>query len=168
MRKPVSGPDGPLLIIGGSDAGVMAGLRAAELDTGARPALLLADEYPNYSICGIPYHLSGETPDRRDLAHRTRAELDLGSEALVPFERPLGPLGASLEVVLPRVGRASGGEGTFTISGLDRVLGGAFAGTLRAELPIAPGVLRIDGRFRTFVRDLDALPSHCAGGTMRD
>ena len=31
--------------------------------------LVLADDYPNYSICGLPFFLSGETPDWRSLAH---------------------------------------------------------------------------------------------------
>ena len=59
------------LIIGGSDAGIAAGLRAHELDSSCQITLLLADEYPNYSICGLPFFLSGETPDWRSLAHRT-------------------------------------------------------------------------------------------------
>ena len=59
------------LIIGGSDAGIAAGLRAHELDPSCEITLLLADEYPNYSICGLPFFLSGETPDWRSLAHRT-------------------------------------------------------------------------------------------------
>jgi hypothetical protein len=33
--------------------------------------LALADEFPNYSICGLPFYLSGETPDWHSLAHRT-------------------------------------------------------------------------------------------------
>jgi NADPH-dependent 2,4-dienoyl-CoA reductase/sulfur reductase-like enzyme len=60
-----------LLIIGGSDAGISAALRAHELDPRAEVSVLLADEYPNYSICGLPFFLSGETPDHRLLAHRT-------------------------------------------------------------------------------------------------
>jgi NADPH-dependent 2,4-dienoyl-CoA reductase/sulfur reductase-like enzyme len=59
-----------LLVVGGSDAGVSAGLRAHELDPGVEVTLLLADDYPNFSICGLPYYLSGETADWRDLAHR--------------------------------------------------------------------------------------------------
>lgn len=65
-----------LLIIGGSDAGISAGLRAREVDPGVTPLLIVADSYPNYSICGIPYHISGDVPDWRDLAHRTRADLE--------------------------------------------------------------------------------------------
>jgi NADPH-dependent 2,4-dienoyl-CoA reductase/sulfur reductase-like enzyme len=34
----------------------------------------LADEFPNFSICGLPFYLSGETPDWRSLAHRTEFE----------------------------------------------------------------------------------------------
>ena len=60
-----------LLIIGGSDAGISAALRAQELDPGAEVTMALADDYPNFSICGLPYYLSGETPDWRNLAHRT-------------------------------------------------------------------------------------------------
>ncbi len=60
-----------LLIIGGSDAGISAALRARELDARARITLLLADSYPNYSICGIPYYLSGEVTHWQNLAHRS-------------------------------------------------------------------------------------------------
>jgi NADPH-dependent 2,4-dienoyl-CoA reductase/sulfur reductase-like enzyme len=59
-----------LLVIGGSDAGIMAALRAHELDPSAEITMVLADDYPNFSICGLPYYLSGETPDWHDLAHR--------------------------------------------------------------------------------------------------
>ena len=59
------------LIIGGSDAGIAAGLRAHELDPVCDITLVLADEFPNYSICGLPFFLSGETPDWHSLAHRT-------------------------------------------------------------------------------------------------
>jgi NADPH-dependent 2,4-dienoyl-CoA reductase/sulfur reductase-like enzyme len=37
--------------------------------------VVVADEYPNFSICGIPYYVSGEVPDWRNLAHRTAADL---------------------------------------------------------------------------------------------
>ena len=60
-----------LLIIGGSDAGISAALRARELDDSAQITVMLADSYPNFSICGLPFYLSGETPDWRQLAHRT-------------------------------------------------------------------------------------------------
>jgi len=60
-----------ILIIGGSDAGISAALRARELDSAAAVTIALADDYPNFSICGLPYLISGETPDWRALAHRT-------------------------------------------------------------------------------------------------
>lgn len=60
-----------ILIIGGSDAGIAAGLRTHELDPSCEITLVLADEFPNYSICGLPFYLSGETPDWHSLAHRT-------------------------------------------------------------------------------------------------
>ena len=59
-----------LLIIGGSDAGISAALRAREIDSKATITVLLADSFPNFSICGLPFYLSGETPDWRHLAHR--------------------------------------------------------------------------------------------------
>ena len=65
-----------LLIIGGSDAGLSAALRACELDSSVRPLMVLADEYPNFSICGIPFYLSREVPDYWHLAHRTRTEIE--------------------------------------------------------------------------------------------
>ena len=65
-----------LVIVGGSDAGISAGLRARELDPAIRPTLVLADAYPNFSICGLPYWLSGEVRERQELAHRTREDLE--------------------------------------------------------------------------------------------
>jgi NADPH-dependent 2,4-dienoyl-CoA reductase/sulfur reductase-like enzyme len=60
------------LIIGGSDAGISAALRAHELSPDTEITVLLEDEYPNFSICGLPFFLSGETADWRSLAHRTQ------------------------------------------------------------------------------------------------
>ena len=65
-----------LVVVGGSDAGISAGLRARELDSTSNVTLVVADSYPNFSICGIPYYVSGDVRDWRDLAHRTRADLD--------------------------------------------------------------------------------------------
>lgn len=60
-----------LLVIGGGDAGISAALRARELDANAEITVILEDDFPNYSICGLPFYLSGETPDWHSLAHRT-------------------------------------------------------------------------------------------------
>lgn len=64
-----------LLILGGSDAGTSTALRARELDSTAEMTVVLADRFPNYSICGLPFYLSGETPDWHWLAHRTVEDL---------------------------------------------------------------------------------------------
>jgi NADPH-dependent 2,4-dienoyl-CoA reductase/sulfur reductase-like enzyme len=65
-----------LVMIGGSDAGISAALRARELDPSADVTVVVADAYPNFSICGIPYYVSGEVTHWRNLAHRTVAELE--------------------------------------------------------------------------------------------
>jgi NADPH-dependent 2,4-dienoyl-CoA reductase/sulfur reductase-like enzyme len=65
-----------VLAIGGSDAGISAALRARELDPAAEVTVVVADAYPNYSICGIPYYVSGDVADWHDLAHRTAADLE--------------------------------------------------------------------------------------------
>src|SRR5208283_5779000 len=65
-----------LIAIGGSDAGISAALRARELDPGAEVSVVVADAYPNFSICGIPYYISGEVPHWRNLAHRSIADLE--------------------------------------------------------------------------------------------
>lgn len=59
------------VIVGGSDAGISAALRARELDSSVHITVMLTDAFPNYSICGLPFYLSGETPDWHQLAHRT-------------------------------------------------------------------------------------------------
>ena len=46
----------------------------ASLIGASKSPSLLADDFPNYSICGLPFFLSGETPDWHNLAHRTEFE----------------------------------------------------------------------------------------------
>src|ERR1700761_9198267 len=65
-----------IVAIGGGDAGISAALRAREVDAGAEVTVVVADAYPNFSICGIPYYVSGEVPHWRNLAHRTIADLE--------------------------------------------------------------------------------------------
>ena len=71
-----------MIAIGGSDAGISAALRAREVDPGAEVTVVVADAYPNFSICGIPYHVSGDVPQWRDLAHRTIADLEAAGMTL--------------------------------------------------------------------------------------
>jgi len=65
-----------VVMIGGSDAGISAALRARELDPAAEVTVILEDAYPNFSICGIPYYVSGEVTHWRNLAHRTIGDLE--------------------------------------------------------------------------------------------
>jgi NADPH-dependent 2,4-dienoyl-CoA reductase/sulfur reductase-like enzyme len=71
-----------MVAVGGSDAGVSAALRAREVDPGAEVTVVVADAYPNFSICGIPYYVSGEVAHWRNLAHRTIADLEDAGMAL--------------------------------------------------------------------------------------
>lgn len=65
-----------LVVIGGSDAGISAALRSREIDPSVDVTVVVADGYPNFSICGIPYLISGEVAHWRNLAHRTSADLE--------------------------------------------------------------------------------------------
>ena len=71
-----------LVMIGGSDAGISAALRARELDPGSEVTVVVADAYPNFSICGIPYYLSGEVGHWQNLAHRTIGDLEAAGMGL--------------------------------------------------------------------------------------
>jgi NADPH-dependent 2,4-dienoyl-CoA reductase/sulfur reductase-like enzyme len=65
-----------LLVVGGSDAGISAALRARELDPTVEVTVVVADRFPNFSICGLPYHVSADVPDWRRLAHRSVEQLE--------------------------------------------------------------------------------------------
>ena len=65
-----------VVVIGGSDAGISAALRIRELDTTVDVTVVVADAFPNFSICGIPYYISGEVPHWSQLAHRSIADLE--------------------------------------------------------------------------------------------
>jgi NADPH-dependent 2,4-dienoyl-CoA reductase/sulfur reductase-like enzyme len=53
----------------------MAALRARALDPSAEVTMVLADRFPNFSICGLPFYISGEVGDWRALAHRTAEDI---------------------------------------------------------------------------------------------
>ncbi len=76
-----------LVVIGGSDAGISASLRAKELSPDTEVTLILADRYPNFSICGLPFYLSGEVSDWKTLAHRTADEIKQKGIQLFPDHR---------------------------------------------------------------------------------
>jgi NADPH-dependent 2,4-dienoyl-CoA reductase/sulfur reductase-like enzyme len=53
----------------------MAALRARELDRDVQITMLLADAYPNFSVCGLPFYVSREVTDWRSLAHRSAQDI---------------------------------------------------------------------------------------------
>jgi NADPH-dependent 2,4-dienoyl-CoA reductase/sulfur reductase-like enzyme len=65
-----------MLIIGGSDAGISAALRIKELNDDADVTVVAADDYPGFSICGLPFFLSGEVVDWHTLAHHRSEEFE--------------------------------------------------------------------------------------------
>jgi NADPH-dependent 2,4-dienoyl-CoA reductase/sulfur reductase-like enzyme len=54
------------LIIGGSDAGISITSPAREVDPTVE-VTVVADAFPNYSICGLPFYLSGELPSMKSM-----------------------------------------------------------------------------------------------------
>lgn len=65
-----------IVIIGGSDAGISAALRIRELHPEIIPTMIVADSFPNFSICGLPYYISQEVTRWENLAHRTREDIE--------------------------------------------------------------------------------------------
>ncbi len=65
-----------ILIVGGSDAGISAAFRAKEIAADASVIMVVADRFPNFSICGLPFYISGEVEDWRTLAHRTVGDIE--------------------------------------------------------------------------------------------
>jgi NADPH-dependent 2,4-dienoyl-CoA reductase/sulfur reductase-like enzyme len=86
-----------LVVVGGSDAGISAALRARELDASCQVDVLLADAYPNFSICGIPYYASGDLGDWRQLAHRSLADLEATGGLAHEHGRPSSAAAAANE-----------------------------------------------------------------------
>ncbi|MGB9227855.1 FAD-dependent oxidoreductase [Mycobacterium sp.] len=79
-----------IVAIGGSDAGISAALRARELDPTTDVTVVVADAYPNFSICGIPYYVSGDVTHWANLAHRTAADLAATGMQLLTDTRATG------------------------------------------------------------------------------
>ncbi|MSS46311.1 CoA-disulfide reductase [Cutibacterium sp. WCA-380-WT-3A] len=92
-----------VVCVGGSDAGISAALRARELDPSTHVTVVVADAYPNFSVCGIPYYISGEVSEWHRLAHRTRTDLqDAGLQLLLGTRATrIDVDGRELEVVRP-------------------------------------------------------------------
>jgi NADPH-dependent 2,4-dienoyl-CoA reductase/sulfur reductase-like enzyme len=125
-----------ILIIGGSDAGISAALRARELDSAVELTIVLADRFPNYSICGLPFYLSGEVTDWQDLAHRKAEDItNLGIKLLMDrWAESIDPLQKTVTVTAL--------DGTTEILAYDKLIVGTGGTSVRP--PIAgidlPGV----------------------------
>jgi len=122
-----------VVMIGGSDAGISAALRARELDPAADVTVVLEDAYPNFSICGIPYYVSGEVSHWRNLAHRTLADLEATGMRLRTdtTARRIDVAGRKLLVTT-----AEGGE---EVLGYDKLIIGTGA------VPVRPAITGLSG-----------------------
>jgi NADPH-dependent 2,4-dienoyl-CoA reductase/sulfur reductase-like enzyme len=126
-----------LVMIGGSDAGISAALRARELDPGADVTVVVADAYPNFSICGIPYYVSGEVRHWRNLAHRSIADLEAAG------------IGLRLDTTARRIDVAArkllitSPDGTDELLGYDKLIAGTGAVPVRPPIGglAGPGAL---------------------------
>jgi NADPH-dependent 2,4-dienoyl-CoA reductase/sulfur reductase-like enzyme len=122
-----------LVMIGGSDAGISPALRARELDPAADVTVVLEDAYPNFSICGIPYYVSGEVTHWRNLAHRTLADLEAAGMRLRldTTARRIDVPGRKLLVI--------SGEGGEELLGYDKLVIGTGA------VPVRPPITGLAG-----------------------
>jgi NADPH-dependent 2,4-dienoyl-CoA reductase/sulfur reductase-like enzyme len=121
-----------IVAVGGSDAGISAALRAREVDPGAEVTVVMADAYPNFSICGIPYYVSGEVTHWRNLAHRTIGDLEAAGMRLRldTTARRIDVAGRKLAVTGP-----DGGE---KLIGYDQLVIGTGA------VPVRPPIAGLD------------------------
>src|SRR6185437_11293892 len=89
--------------------------------------------YPNFSICGIPYYVSGEVTHWRNLAHRTLADLEAAGMRLRldTTARRIDVPGRKLLVTT-----ADGGE---ELLGYDRLVVGTGA------VPVRPPIIGLSG-----------------------
>jgi NADPH-dependent 2,4-dienoyl-CoA reductase/sulfur reductase-like enzyme len=117
-----------LVMIGGSDAGISAALRARELDPGAEVTAVAADAFPNFSICGIPYYVSGEVTHWRNLAHRTAGDLEATGMRL-----RLDTTARRIDVPARKLA-VTGPDGTDELLGYDKLIVGTGAVPLRPPI----------------------------------
>src|ERR1039457_5269259 len=122
-----------LVMIGGSDAGISAALRARELDPWAEVSVVVADAYPNFSICGIPYYVSGEETHWRHLDPGTVADLEAPGMRLRldTTARRIDVPGRKLLVTSP--------DGTEELIGYDKLVVGTGA------VPVRPPIAGLAG-----------------------
>jgi len=120
-----------IVIIGGSDAGISAGLRARELAPDTDVTMILADRYPNFSICGLPFYLSGEVSDWKTLAHRSGDEIAKGGIKVLTQHQVMSIVADRKHIV---AADAAGHTRTFFYDGLVVGTGG------KSLMPDLPGM----------------------------
>lgn len=108
----------------------MAGLWAREVAPDLPVTMVVRDAYPNFSICGIPFYVSGETPEWTRLAHRSTDDLAAtGLRLLLAHEAvAIDPSARTVEV------RSANGD---EVLGYDELVVGTGA---RPVLPPLPGI----------------------------
>ena len=121
-----------IVAIGGSDAGITAALRVRELDPSADVTVVVADEYPNFSICGIPYYFTGDVQPWQSLAHRTTADLEATGMQL-----RLGTFATDIDVSGRRLAVRTPGGGTDLIDYDELIVG-------TGALPSHAGIAGLD------------------------
>jgi NADPH-dependent 2,4-dienoyl-CoA reductase/sulfur reductase-like enzyme len=121
-----------LVAVGGSDAGISAALRAHEVTPGAEVTVIAADAFPNFSICGIPYYVSGEVNHWQNLAHRTRADLEAAGMGL-----RLDTTARRIDVAARKL-LVTGPDGADDVIGYDQLVVGTGA------VPVRPPIAGLD------------------------
>lgn len=71
------------------------------------------------------------------------------------LEARVGTLAAEVEIAHPELGSLTARAGRVEIAHLSRSLGGRVEGRFSVTCPLAVGELRVEGHFRTFVRDVE-------------
>ncbi len=117
-----------IVVIGGSDVGISAALRVKELDKDARVTIVSANNFPNYSICGIPFYLGGEVKHYTDLAHRKADDIRAKGIELM-LETTVTEIDAEAKKI-----KAAGRDGSMTELAYDKLVLGIGGKSIRPDI----------------------------------